>query len=117
MNNEQERLKRLRERQLADRDPLVKQKDFQRTSAGKARKAGGKKLSLGEEWRTIPNVYRSALIGFLIGVGVIIILPMLWNSSWAFWVGLGATVLLIVFGAVVGNALDIRERLKDSLKH
>ena len=29
MSHEQERLKRLRDRQLADRDPLAKQKEFQ----------------------------------------------------------------------------------------
>ena len=117
MNNEQERLKRLRDRQLADRDPLVKQKKFQSTSAQKARRASGKKLSLSEEWRLIPNVIRSPLIGLLVGIGIVIVLPMVWISEWAFWVGVGATVILIIFGLVVGNALDIRERLKDSIKH
>lgn len=117
MSNEQERLKRLRERQLADRDPLVKQTNFQRASAGKARRASGKKLSLVEEWRMIPNVYRSALTGFIIGIVLIVVLPMVWASSWAFWAGAGATVLLIIIGAMIGNALDIRDRLKDSLKH
>ena len=33
---ELERLKRLRERQLIDRDPLVKQRQFQRASAGRS---------------------------------------------------------------------------------
>ena len=32
-HQEQERLKRLRERQLSDRDPLVKQIQFQRATA------------------------------------------------------------------------------------
>ena len=117
MNNEQDRLKRLRDRQLADRDPLVKQNKFQSASAQKAKRASGKKLSLTEEWRTIPNIIRSPLIGLLIGIGIVIVLPMVWVSPLAFWVGIGATVLLIVFGAMLGNALDIRDRLKDSLKH
>jgi len=39
MDNEQERLKRLRDRQLADRDPLVKQKKFQSTSAQYSRRS------------------------------------------------------------------------------
>jgi hypothetical protein len=117
MNDEQERLKRLRDRQLADRDPLVKQKHFQSTSAKKARKASGKKLSLKEEWRTIPNVIRTPFVGLLIGLGVIIFLPMVWDSPWAFWGGVIVTVLLISIGVMVGSALDIRERLKDSLKH
>lgn len=116
MNDEQDRLKRLRDRQLAERDPLVKQKNFQRTSAQNAKRASGKKLSLTEEWRTIPNVIRSPLIGFFLGAGATILLPMFWESTWAFWVGAGATVLLIAFGALLGNALDSRDRLKDSLK-
>ena len=117
MNDEQERLKRLRDRQLTDRDPLVKQKKFQSTSAQKAKRASGKKLSLAEEWRTIPNVIRSPLIGLLVGIIIVIILPMVWASQWAFWVGIGVTVLLIVIGAMTGNALDIRDRLRDSIKH
>ncbi|MEW5938370.1 MAG: hypothetical protein AB1750_01800 [Chloroflexota bacterium] len=117
MSNEQERLRKLRERQLTDRDPLVKQRQFQRASAQKERKARAKGTSLGEEWRMIPHVYRSPLIGFLVGAGITIALILLWDSSWAFWVGVGATVLLIVFGLVTGQALDIRENLKDSIKH
>ena len=117
MSNEQERLKRLRERQLTDRDPLVKQKQFQRSSAQKERKALSKRMSLAEEWRTIPHVYRSPLIGLLVGVAVTIILPMVWNSSWAFWVGVIVTVALIMFGVITGQALDVREKLKDSIKH
>jgi len=35
---ELERLKRLRERQLTDRDPLVKQRQFQRSSAQREKK-------------------------------------------------------------------------------
>lgn len=117
MNDEQERLKRLRERQLADRDPLVKQKQFQREASHKERRARTKKYTFGEAWRTIPNVYRSPLIGFLLGVGVIILLPYFWTSPWAFWVGVGIMVILIIFGVVVGQALDLRENLKDSIKH
>jgi uncharacterized membrane protein len=117
MSNEQERLKRLRERQLADRDPLVKQTKFQQQAAQKERKARSKKYTLGEAWRTIPHVYRSPLIGFLVGMGIIIALPMFWLSSWAVWVGVIATVVLIVLGIVIGQALDLRDNIKDSLRH
>jgi hypothetical protein len=117
MSDEQERLKRLRERQLTDRDPLVKQRQFQRATAQKERKVRSKKLTFGEMWRTIPNIYRIPIIGFLVGAGITIFLPFVWNSSWAFWVGVIATVLLIVFGLILGQAMDVRENLKDSLKH
>jgi hypothetical protein len=117
MSNEQERLKRLRERQLTDRDPLVKQRQFQHTTAQKERKARGKRYTFGEAWRTIPNIYRSPFIGLLVGAAVVFILPSLWKSEWAIWVALGATVFFILIGLVVGRAQDIRENLKDAIKH
>ena len=117
MSNEQERLRRLRERQLTDRDPLVKQRQFQRTAAQKERKARGKRYTLGEAWKTIPNLYRSPFIGLLLGLVVIVILPILWISPWAFWVGLGATAFFVLMGLLIGRALDSREEMKDALRH
>jgi hypothetical protein len=117
MSNEQERLKRLRERQLTDRDPLVKQRQFQRASAQKERKALGKRYTLGEAWRTIPHIYRSPFIGLLLGAAVIFTLPMVWESEWAFWVGLAATFFFVLIGLLAGRALDVREDLKDAIKH
>lgn len=117
MSNEQERLKRLRERQLTDRDPLEKQKQFQHISVQKERRVRGKRYTLGEAWRTIPHTYRSPFIGLLLGLVAIIVIPFLWNSPWAFWVGVGITVFFIFMGMLIGHAQDIRENLKDSLRH
>ena len=117
MNREQERLKRLRERQLSDRDPLVKQRQFQRTTAQKERKARSKRYSLSEAWRTIPHIYRSPFIGLLLGLLVLFILPSLWDSSWAFWTGLGITFFFILVGVLTGRAQDVQENLKDALRH
>ena len=117
MSDELERLKRLRDRQLADRDPQVKQKQFQRTIRQRERKARIQRYTLGEAWRTIPLIYRSPLIGFLIGVCITFFLPFVWNSSWAFWVGVIATVLLVIIGLTIGQTMGIRENLKDFIKH
>jgi hypothetical protein len=117
MSNEQEKLKRLRERQLTDRDPLVKQREFQRTTAQKERKASKKRYTMGEAWRTIPHIYRSPFLGLVIGVGTMFILPILWNSEWAFWVAVGVTVFAIFVGLLAGRAQDIRDELRDSIKH
>lgn len=117
MSNEQDRLKRLRERQLTDRDPLVKQRQLQKTTAQKERKASKKRYSLGEAWRTIPHIYRSPFIGLVIGLAVMFILPILWISEWAFWAGLGVTVFAVMLGLMAGRAQDIRDELRDSIKH
>lgn len=117
MSSEQERLKRLRERQLTERDPLAKQRQFQRVAAQKERKVRGRRYSLREAWQTIPYVYRSPFIGLVIGAAIVFILPMIWKSEWAFWVGLAATFFFILIGLFMGRALDIREELKDATKH
>ncbi len=83
----------------------------------RVRRARGQRYTLGEAWRTIPHIYRSPLVCFLIGVGLTLLLPSVWNSPWAIWVGVGATVFLIIFGAVVGQALDVRDNLRDFGKH
>ncbi len=117
MNDEQERLRRLRDRQLADRDPHVKQKKIQRTISQRERKERSKSYTLGEAWRTIPNLYRSPLICFLIGTCLTFLLPVVWKSSWAVWVGVIATVITVIIGFIVGQALDLRDDLKDFSKH
>ena len=117
MDKEQERLKRLRERQLTDRDPLAKQRQFQRTTTQKERKARGKKLTFGEIWGTIPHVYKSPFYGFVLGVLVMIFLPLFWVSPWAFWAAVGATFFFVLFGLFLGRAEDLRDELRDISKH
>ncbi len=117
MSDEVERLKRLRERQLADRNPVEKKKQFQSTYLRKESQVRSQRYTLGDAWRTIPHVFRSPLIGLLIGLCIIIILPLLWKSTWAFWAGVIATVFLLILGAVIGQALDVRDNLRDYSKH
>lgn len=117
MSNEQERLKRLRERQLTDRDPLVKQKQLQRTTAQRERKVARKHLTLGEIWGTLPHIYKSPFYGLLLGLLALIVLPILWVSPWAFWVALGATAFFVLLGVLTGRAQDLRDELRDISRH
>jgi hypothetical protein len=117
MNNEQERLRRLRDRQLAARDPQVKQRQIQRNVTRKERQARGRHESLRELWETLPQTVRCPLIGFVVGVAVIFILPYVWDSKFAIWAGVIATVLFAVFGAILGHSLDLRDDLRDFMKH
>ena len=112
---EQERLKRLRERQLADRDPLIKQREFQRMGAVKEKRAK-QPFSLSRAWRDIPHVVKLPLYGLIFGIALIIVLPYLWDSPWTFLVGAGLTVVIMIFGVITGNAIDLRDDIKDNLK-
>lgn len=114
-NQEQERLKRLREKQIADRDPLVKQRKLQQNYSVKAKRMR-KPFKLTGAWRDIPHIIRTPFYALLLGIAVIFILPALWESPLAIWVALLITAFLIVFGLVLGNSLDLRDDIKDSLK-
>jgi len=117
MNDEQERLKRLRERQLADRDPQVKQKQIQHTITHRERTERKKAYTLSMAWQTLPHVYRSPIVFLLIGLGITIVLQFVWISPWALLAGLLLTVFLVIFGAITGHALDLRDDLRDFNKH
>ncbi|NOH03662.1 MAG: hypothetical protein HND47_17725 [Chloroflexi bacterium] len=114
-NQEQERLKRLRDKQIAVRDPLTKQRKFQRDIAVKTKRMR-KPFSLSKAWSDIPHIIKSPFYGLLLGVVVLFVLPKVWNSPYAFLTGAGVTLIFIIFGLILGNTLDIRDRIRDNLK-
>jgi hypothetical protein len=111
---EQERLMRLRERQLNVRDPLEKQRKFQHMSAERERKRD-LSVSLPEMWATFPHVWKGALYGFLSGVLVFFLLPRFWTSDWATPVGAALGVFLLMTFVFTGNALDLRDNIKKNM--
>ena len=114
-DSETERLKRLRQKQLTDRDPLVKQRKFQHESMVKEKRMR-KPFSFKKAWSDIPHSIRTPLYGLIIGVLVIVILPNFWNSPYAIFAGAGVTIFLIIFGFIVGNSLDLRDDIKKHIK-
>lgn len=114
-DQEQERLKRLRERQIADRDPLVKQRKVQQNYSVKSKRMR-KPFKLSGAWKDVPHIIRTPFYGLLLGVASIFILPELWDSPFAIWVAVILTVIFIVFGLVLGNSLDLRDDIKSHLK-
>ena len=114
-NQEQERLKRFRDRQLSERDPLVKQRQFQRMSARKERKAR-KPYSLRKMWGDIPHVWKGFFYGIVLGTAVLIILPTFWVSPWAIPCAAIAIVVFAVMGVIIGRAFDTRDEIKDLIR-
>ena len=113
--SESDRLKRLRQKQLTDRDPLVKQRKFQRDSVVKEKRMR-KPFSFTKAWSDIPHSIRMPLYGLITGVLVIAILPNFWKSPYAIFAGAGITLLLIIFGFITGNSLDLRDDIRKHLK-
>ena len=114
-DSEQERLRKLRQRQLADRDPLVKQRQFQQSSAQRAHRAR-KPVTLASIWQEIPGTWKGFFYGILLGTLLLIILPMIWVSPWAVPAGILSILVFGIFGVVIGRALDTRDNIKDLMK-
>jgi hypothetical protein len=111
-NPEQERLRRLRDRQIAARDPQTGARKLHGGISRKQRRAV-ESFSLGKIWREIPHVWRYAFYGFVVGALGVAVVPVLWDSPWALTCTAGATVFLVVIGVFVGRAADTRDSLKD----
>ena len=114
-SQEQERLKRLREQQLRARDPHVKQRQHQKMTAERERKRDTS-YTLGDLWQDIPLVVRYAVGGFLLGLLVSLILSSLWDSPWLKIVSIAIVIALTVFSGIVGNAIAVREKVKDLMR-
>jgi hypothetical protein len=110
---EQERLKKLRDQQLAARDPLDKHRQLQQVYLRKNRNRPGQRLSLKSMWAEIPHIYKSSLYGFLIGLLVIWFLPQVWISRYSLPVSVLSMVVLFLIGLLIGNALDARDNIRD----
>lgn len=111
-NPELERLKRLRQRQLTDRDPLVKQRQFQRSSAQREKRLK-KPYPLSKMWKDIPHAWKGFFYGLVLGTALFVVLPMFWLSPWAFPCSVAAIVIFALFGLILGRAIDTREEIKD----
>jgi hypothetical protein len=114
-DQEIERLRRLRDRQLSDRDPLVKQRKFQRASAQREQRYR-KPYSLGKMWKDIPHAWKGFFYGLLLGTVVLLVIPMFWISPWAIPCSAAAIVVFAMFGVMLGRAIDARENIKDLLR-
>jgi hypothetical protein len=116
MSDEQERLKRLRERQLTARDPLVKVRKSQQNSAERERKLD-RSVSLKQAWQDIPRIWRSIVWALLIGgVATGILSSFLEDTLWSILGGIGIAVIFLLFAAIIGNALDTRDEIKRHVK-
>jgi hypothetical protein len=75
-----------------------------------------KPISLLKDWGNVPYVIKVPLFALIFGVIGSIVLARVWDWQYAVYVGAGVTVGLMIFGAVLGNALDLREDIKKHLR-
>lgn len=115
MSSDQERLRQLRDRQLAARDPQTGQRRLQREISARRRRST-ESFSLGKIWSETPAIWKGGAFGFGLGVVAVALLPMVWSSPWALPCAATATLFLTILGLLIGRAFDTRNSLRDLLR-
>jgi len=110
--NEQERLRRIRDRQIQLRDPKIKDRKVQNGVAKKHR-ASVESFSIAKIWTDLPKIITGTVIGMLVGLAILLVLPYLFSGAWVDIAGFASVLILALLGMIFGQALDARDRLKD----
>ena len=114
-SQDQERIRRLRDRQLSSRDPQKMQRQMHGRIARKQRRSV-ESFSLGRMWSEIPHIWKGAFYGLTLGVLALVLVPMVWASPWAVPCSAGVALMLSTLGLFIGRAQDTRDSLEDLVR-
>lgn len=120
-DDELERLRRLRERQIQARDPKAKDRKVQASVTARRRKLK-KSVSFQTMMRDVlgdmPYKLWGALIGVALGTVISIVLALfLEDIVMVAIIGLAATIVLAVVGVIFGHSFDWRAEVEDEFKN
>ncbi|MDF1499407.1 MAG: hypothetical protein P1P76_02920 [Anaerolineales bacterium] len=110
--DEVERIRRIRDRQIQMRDPQIKQKKLQK-HISRRRRSSLEAFDFTRIFTDLPKVITYTLIGVLLGLLALLILPYVIQAAWSDKLGLAILLITTSFGAVFGRAVDTRDRLRD----
>jgi polyferredoxin len=110
-DDERERLRRLRDRQLQARNP---QRGNARVMSHVAKRRGRrqKKVTPADMVRELPYKWRGLSLGVIISMFIWLLLTVLAEGAWVDLVGLASIVVLAFLGFALGQAFDVRDELK-----
>jgi len=111
---EQNRLRRLRDQQLGARDPLAKQRRLDREISQKQRRMR-ETFTFGRMWADLPHRVRSAFVGGLIGLAVLLVAPTLIEGTWGVCLGAFALPFAALIGFLIGRYEDTMDDVKKDL--
>jgi hypothetical protein len=110
-----ERFRRIRDQQIATRDPMIKVRKLDHTVAQKQRRHR-QSFSIARMWLDIPKMWRGTLLGGVVGVLILAILPLWVAGTWAVCGGLGALSFLVMLGFSLGRYMDSRDEIQDLMR-
>lgn len=110
--DERERIRRIRERQLQARDPKAVYRKTQQVMSRRGRRYQ-KRLTLREIFTDVPHKWRGFFLGAIMGAVISIVLPLLWDAMAAELIGFASIAVLALLGFAFGQALELRDELRD----
>ena len=115
--SEQERLKRLRDKQIQTRDPLKKKRRESRQMTAQYRAARkAEKGFFKSAFKDVSHKAKGAYLGAVLGLITMIVLPSVIESSAANIIGLVAIPCFVVIGVLIGASLDWRDEIREHMK-
>lgn len=113
-NDEIERIRRIRDRQLQLRDPTTKGRKVQQVSAARYKP---QKLTLAGAIREMPGKWLGTILGGLVGIllGVLFDLLVATDAWWMRYVAYVIAFAGFAVGRMLGAVLDWREKDHDAL--
>ena len=111
--DEIERLQRIREKQISARDPKVKQRKSSHKVATRRRKQR-QTFSFRDLW-DVPYQAKGAIIGAALGITLWLVLSQAVTASWTD-IGLLNIPFLAILGIIFGQAIDLREEIKNLME-
>ncbi|MGD8553626.1 MAG: hypothetical protein PVG02_08195 [Anaerolineales bacterium] len=107
-----DRIRRIRDRQIQMRDPQIKQKKLQKNIA-RRRHSRIEAFDITRLFSDLPKLITGTLVGMLLGLLVMLILPYLIKADWVDYLSLGVLAFTTFMGAAFGRAIDARDSLRD----
>jgi uncharacterized membrane protein len=114
--NDADRFRRIRDKQVAARDPMVKVHKLDRSVSQKQRRMR-ESFSVVRMWTDMPKTLRYPMVGGLVGLVVLLVLPNFVAAPWGVVGGVGAILFLCILGLSLGNYEDTRDEVKHLVKH
>ena len=114
-NDEVERLKRIRDKQLRARDPQKKVQKTQHHIAQRYR-SSRKPVTAKNVIADVPKKWLGFVIGLFLGFFVLMVLPYFVDSKWTDMIGIGVMLILGFLGLAVGQAADAKAELEDLIR-
>lgn len=109
---DRERLRRLRDRQLADRDPGATRKEFQRRSLERDRRSF-RPLTWKDTLAGFSPTGKAVFLAIVLGLMSTLLITSLWKSPWAWGGSIILDLFILVASLSIGQAIDSRNKMKD----